>query len=103
MYYVYLLMNERHTVIYTGVTNNLARRLNEHQSGLIKGFTQKYNVHKLVYYEVFKNIIDAIQREKQIKAGSRRKKLELIKGSTLSLRGRLRRPKQSRCQSTTAL
>lgn len=79
-FFVYLLMNQRNTVIYTGVTNNLNRRLAEHQNGVIeKSFTKRYNVCKLVYYEVFSSIIEAIAREKQIKAGSRKKKLLLIK------------------------
>lgn len=79
-FFAYLLMNQRNTVIYTGVTNNLNRRLAEHRKGVMeKSFTKRYNVNKLVYYEVFSSIIEAITREKQIKAGSRNKKLELIK------------------------
>ncbi len=77
--YIYLLVNRANTVIYTGVTNNLQKRVYEHKQSLVKGFTSKYNVHKLVYYEVFDGIKDAIIREKQIKGGSRRKKMELIK------------------------
>jgi len=77
-YYVYILTNKNNSVLYTGVTNSLMRRIWEHKSKLIKGFTQKYNVDKLVYYEVFEIPSTAIQREKQIKAGSRRKKIELI-------------------------
>lgn len=78
-YYVYLMTNERNNVIYTGITNNLLRRVYEHKNKLIKSFTNKYNVNKLVYYEEYDSSIDAISREKQIKAGSRKKKIELIK------------------------
>lgn len=66
-------------MIYTGVTSNLKKRVFEHKEKFVEGFTKKYNVEKLVYYEVFDSIEDAIVREKQIKAGSRVKKLELIK------------------------
>jgi putative endonuclease len=65
-------------VIYTGVTSNLPRRITEHQSHLVDGFTKKYNVTKLIYYEIFDSITDAIACEKQIKGGSRKKKIELI-------------------------
>ena len=77
-YYIYILTNRNNNVLYTGVTNNLIRRISEHKNKLSKGFTKKYNVTKLVYYEVYDNIIDAIKREKQIKGGSRLKKIELI-------------------------
>lgn len=77
-YYVYLMTNARNSVIYTGVTNDLNRRVYEHKSGLAGGFTVRYNVTKLVYYEVFQNIEDAILREKQIKAGSRERKVRLV-------------------------
>ena len=77
--YIYILTNKNNTVLYTGVTNNLLRRLEEHKQGLNpKSFTSKYKLYKLVYYESFFLIGDAIAREKQIKAGSRRKKEELI-------------------------
>ena len=76
--YIYLLTNKANTVIYTGVTRDLQKRVYEHKQDLVKGFTSKYNVHKLVYYEAFDNIIDAITREKQIKGGSRKKKEDLI-------------------------
>ncbi len=66
------------SVLYTGVTNNLIRRVFEHKNHLVKGFTSKYNVTKLVYYEVFDSIESAILREKQIKGGSRNKKIILI-------------------------
>ncbi|MBI4834754.1 MAG: GIY-YIG nuclease family protein [Planctomycetes bacterium] len=72
------MTNKRNTVLYTGVTNNLKRRVYEHREKMIDGFTKKYNVIKLVYYEQFDNIENAILREKQIKAGSRNKKIELI-------------------------
>ena len=73
-YFVYIMTNKYNTVLYTGVTNNLSRRALEHKAGLIEGFTRKYNVKKLVYFEIFDNVYDAILREKQIKGGSRRKK-----------------------------
>lgn len=78
LYYVYLASNKNNTVIYTGVTNNLIRRIYEHKNKLISSFTSKYNVTKLVYYEVFTDIRNAIAREKLIKAGSRKKKIYLI-------------------------
>ena len=77
-YYIYILTNKVNTVLYVGVTNNLQKRVWEHKEKLAAGFTKKYNINKLVYYEVFDNIENAILREKQIKAGSRQKKLELI-------------------------
>ena len=77
-YYVYILTNAHRTVLYTGVTNDLRRRLDEHRQGRGGAFTKQYNAHRLVYAEPFPNINDAIAREKQIKAGSRQKKLELI-------------------------
>ena len=77
-YYVYLLTNKSNTVLYTGVTNDLKRRVYEHKEKLIDGFTKKYNVSKLVYFEATNDINSAIQREKQIKAGSRQKKIDLI-------------------------
>jgi len=77
-YYIYIMTNKRNTVLYTGVTNNLKRRVYEHREKLVEGFTKKYNVTKLVYYEVFDNIENAILREKQIKGGSRQKKIDLV-------------------------
>ena len=73
-----MMTNFRNTVIYTGVTNNIVRRVYEHKNKLIKSFTNKYNVIKLVYFEIFDGIETAISREKQIKAGSRKKKIDLI-------------------------
>ena len=74
-YFVYLLTNKNNTVIYTGVTNDLKRRVYEHKEKLIDGFTKKYNVNKLVYFETTNDINSAIKREKQIKAGSNKRKL----------------------------
>ena len=79
-YFVYILANKRNTVLYTGVTNNLKRRVYEHREKLVSGFTKKYNVYKLVFYEITNSIEAAIQREKQIKGGSRQKKIDLING-----------------------
>ncbi len=76
--YIYIMTNYNETTLYVGVTNNLIRRVYEHKNKLVEGFTKKYNLTKLVYYEVFENIEDAIFREKQIKAGSRQKKIDLI-------------------------
>ena len=77
-YCIYIMTNSHNTVLYTGVTNNLARRVYEHKSGLGGIFTKKYNVEKLVYYEVGEDVNAVIAREKQIKGGSRKKKIELI-------------------------
>jgi putative endonuclease len=77
-YYVYILTSDNSKVLYTGVTNNLLKRVYEHKEKTIKGFTSKYNINRLVYYEVFENIEEAIKREKQIKGGSRNKKERLI-------------------------
>ena len=78
-YCVYIMTNVHNTVLYTGVTNNLQRRALEHKAGKGGAFTKKYNVHKLVYFEYGNDINVAIFREKQIKAGSRQKKIDLIK------------------------
>lgn len=77
-YCVYIMTNIHNTVLYTGVTNDLARRVYEHKNGLGSAFAKKYNVHKLVYYEVGDNIQSVLAREKQIKGGSRQKKIDLI-------------------------
>jgi putative endonuclease len=77
-YYVYIMTNAHNTVLYTGVTNNLTRRVYEHKSGIGSVFTRKYNIRKLVYYEVGNDANTAIAREKQIKGGSRQKKIDLI-------------------------
>ena len=77
-YFVYILTNPGNTVLYTGITNDLKRRVYEHRNKVVPGFTAKYNVKKLVYYEVYDDPQYAIAREKQIKSGSRKKKLDLI-------------------------
>jgi putative endonuclease len=75
---VYIVANKRRGTLYTGVTSNMPRRAFEHREGLVKGFSAKYGCKILVWYELHDTMIDAITREKQIKAGSRAKKLELI-------------------------
>ena len=77
-YFVYILTNKNNKVLYTGVTSDLIERIYQHKEKLVKGFTSRYNVDKLVYYEIFEDISEAISREKQIKNLVRRKKLELI-------------------------
>jgi len=72
------MTNKGNSVLYTGVTNNLERRVYEHKNKVVDGFTGRYNINKLVYFEEYNNINDAIAREKQIKGGSRKKKIELI-------------------------
>jgi len=79
-FYVYIMTNKVNTVLYTGVTNDIRKRVYEHKQKLVEGFTKKYNVVKLVYYEAFADCASAIQREKQIKSGPRKKKEELING-----------------------
>ena len=81
MYYVYLLTNWNNQVLYVGVTNNLKRRLYEHQHQLVEGFTKKYNVHKLIYFETTTDVKSAITREKQIKGWMREKKNALVNSS----------------------
>ena len=78
--FVYIMTNRRHTVLYTGVTNDLKKRVWQHREKLVEGFTRRYNITQLVYYEVFADIRAAIAREKQIKAGSRQRKIDLIDG-----------------------
>jgi putative endonuclease len=78
-YCVYIMTNAHHTVLYTGVTNDLARRVYEHKNGMGSAFVKRYNVHKLVYYEMGDNAQAALAREKQIKGGSRQKKIDLIR------------------------
>lgn len=77
-YTVYILTNKNRGVLYIGVTNDLERRLHEHITGRIKGFTQKYNCHHLIYFEEFSDINEAIAREKQLKSWNRSKKEQLI-------------------------
>lgn len=76
--FIYILANNHNMVLYVGVTSNLIRRVYEHKNKLVQGFTNKYNVDKWVYYEVFDNIVVAIEREKQIKKRSRKYKDLLI-------------------------
>ena len=78
MYYVYILTNKYNTVVYTGVTNNLERRLYEHRNHLVDGFTKRYNLNKLVYFETTSDVDLAIEREKQIKGWKRDRKNALI-------------------------
>ena len=78
MYYVYMLSNWDDSVLYIGVTSNLPKRLYEHRIGLMEGFTKKYNVHKLVYFEQTTDVYSAISREKQLKKWRREKKNALI-------------------------
>jgi putative endonuclease len=80
-YFVYIMTNAYNTVLYTGVTNDLIRRVAEHREGVTKGFTSKYNCNKLVCFEPFGSIELAIGREKQLKAGSRAKKEQLVQAS----------------------
>lgn len=76
--YIYIMSNKYNNVFYVGVTSDLQKRVYEHKHKLVDGFTKKYNVNKLVFYETSENIESAILREKQLKAGSRKKKIELI-------------------------
>jgi len=82
--YVYIMSNGADTVFYTGVTSDLKRRVYEHKEKLVEGFSKKYNLTKLVYYEIFDDMENAILREKQIKAGSRKKKMDLVRSVNLS-------------------
>jgi len=77
-YFVYILTNKRNGTLYIGVTDDLIERVYEHKNNLIDGFTKKYNVHILVYYEITNNVDSAINREKQLKKWNRKWKLELI-------------------------
>lgn len=77
-YYVYILANGKNGALYIGVTNNLVKRVDEHKSNLVDGFTKKYNIHQLVYYEVHQEINEAILREKQMKKWKRYWKMKLI-------------------------
>ena len=76
--YIYILFNKRNGTLYTGVTSDLKKRVYQHKNKIIEGFTSKYDVDKLAYYEEYTDIKNAIEREKQIKAGSRKKKIALI-------------------------
>jgi putative endonuclease len=77
-YCVYILASQKYGTLYIGVTSNLLKRIYEHREGLLKGFTKKYRIHKLVYYEVFGDVLEAILREKQMKKWHRDWKINLI-------------------------
>lgn len=85
-YYVYILSNQRRTVLYIGVTSNLARRLYEHKNKLVEGFTKQHNCDELLYFEETSSIDDATKREKQLKNWSRAKKLVLVQRLNPELR-----------------
>ena len=76
--YVYIMTNKNNTVLYTGVTSDLKKRVYQHKAKLIDGFTKKYNIDKLVCFEIFEDMYNAISREKQIKDGPRQRKIDLI-------------------------
>ena len=78
-YYIYILASKKNGTLYIGITSNLIKRAYKHRQGLVNGFTKKYNVYKLVYYETLENVSDAIKREKQLKKWKRQWKIELIK------------------------
>ncbi|HHU90144.1 MAG TPA: GIY-YIG nuclease family protein [Clostridiaceae bacterium] len=78
MYYVYILTNWSNKVLYIGITNNLVRRCYEHKHKIIRGFTEKYNVNKLVYFDTTNDVSEAIKREKQLKGWTRSKKINLV-------------------------
>ncbi len=77
-YYIYILANERNGTLYIGVTNSLIRRIYEHKHNLVEGFTKDHNIHRLVYYEEYNQIDNAISREKQMKKWNRKWKLQII-------------------------
>ncbi len=76
--YTYIITNKKYGTLYIGVTNNLRRRIYEHKQKIVKGFSSRYNLNRLVYYEIFEDEINAIEREKQLKLFKRQKKIELI-------------------------
>jgi len=78
---IYIMASGYSGTLYVGVTSNLLKRIWEHKNGITQGFTKKYNVKRLVYYELFENMENAILREKQLKGGSRKKKIQLIEGA----------------------
>ena len=80
-YWVYILSNKTHSVLYIGITNDLYRRYMEHRNGTVEGFSKKYRCHTLLYYECFTNVEEAIAREKELKGWSREKKETLIKST----------------------
>lgn len=77
-YFVYILASKAYGTLYTGVTSNIAQRIYQHKEGVFEGFTKKYKVHRLVYYEIHADIYEAITREKQIKKWNRQLKINLI-------------------------
>ncbi len=81
--YIYILFNKKNGTLYVGVTSDLIKRIYEHKNKIIDGFTKKYAIDKLGYYEIYEDIESAIQREKQIKSGSQKKKIELIETMNL--------------------
>ncbi|GLR64363.1 GIY-YIG nuclease family protein [Marinospirillum insulare] len=82
--YVYIMTNKKNGTLYIGVTSNLIKRVYEHKNGLCDGFTKKYALKTLVYYEISEDITSAISREKQLKAGNRRRKIELIESMNIN-------------------
>ena len=78
-FFVYILTTKKNTTLYTGVTSDLKKRIFQHKEKLAEGFTRRYNVDKLVYYEIYDDPENAIAREKQLKAGSRQRKIDLIR------------------------
>ena len=86
MYYVYILTNKNNSVLYIGVTNDLQRRVYEHRSELIDGFTKRYHLSKLIYFEEYSDVNEAISREKQLKSWSRTKKNSLVLNSNPKLK-----------------
>ncbi|MFA6467213.1 MAG: GIY-YIG nuclease family protein [Patescibacteria group bacterium] len=80
-YYVYILASQRNGTLYIGITNDLVRRIYEHKNDLVDGFTKRYKVHRLVYYEIIEDVDSAIMREKQLKKWNRKWKLKLIEAS----------------------
>ena len=80
-YYVYILANKRNETLYIGITNDLAKRISEHKSGMMEGFTKKYSIDKLVYYESTTDVNEAITREKRLKKWKRQWKIDLIENS----------------------
>ena len=85
-YFVYMLSNVKRTVFYIGVTNNLKRRIYEHENGLVEGFSQRYNLKYVVFFEEYRKIEDAIMREKQLKNWRRIWKINLVKTKNSTLK-----------------
>jgi putative endonuclease len=83
-YFVYIMTNQHNTVLYTGVTSDLKKRGYEHKEKLVEGFSKRYNITKLVYFEIFNDPEYAIKREKQIKGGSRKRKIDLVESKNKS-------------------